>query len=62
MKKPKAKWQIATRAKLDEMGIGYRELAERIGETEALVNQAMCKDNMPRIRNKICENLKIVVE
>lgn len=58
-KKPKKKWQIEVRAKLDNMGIGYRELAERINAKEGSVRQVMCKDNQPILREKICEYLGI---
>lgn len=58
-KKPKARWQIEVRAKLDEMGIGYKELAERTGENEGSIRQVMCKDNQPILRKKICNYLNI---
>jgi len=58
-KKPKAKWQIAVRTKLDEMGIGYKELAQRIGENEGSVRQAMCKNTYPILKRKICDYLNI---
>ena len=58
-KKPKAKWQIAVRAKLEEMGIGYKELAGRMGENEGSIRQVMCKDNQPMLRGKICNYLNI---
>lgn len=58
-KKPKAKWQIAVRVKLDEMGIGYRELSERMGENEGSIRQVMCKDNQPILKRKICDYLNI---
>lgn len=58
-KKPKAKWQIAVRVKLDEMGIGYRELSERMGENEGSIRQVMCKDNQPILKQKICDYLNI---
>lgn len=58
-KKPKAQWQIKARSKLDEMGIGYRELSEMIGATEGTVRQAMCKDVAPGVRKRICEKLEI---
>lgn len=61
-KKPKAKWQIAVRAKLEEMGIGYRELANRMGENEGSVRQVMCKDNQPILKRKICKYLNIKEE
>lgn len=58
-KKPKKQWQIDVRAKLDSMGIGYMELAERIDANEGSVRQVMCKDNQPILRKKICEYLGI---
>ena len=58
-KKPKAKWQIAVRTKLDEMGIGYKELAQRMGENEGSLRQVMCKDNQPILKRKICDYLNI---
>lgn len=58
-KKPKAKWQIAVRAKLEEMGIGYKELADRMRENEGSVRQVMCKDNQPILKEKICNYLNI---
>lgn len=61
-KKPKARWQIAVRSKLEEMGIGYRELADRMGENEGCVRQVMCKDNQPILRGKICNYLNIKEE
>jgi len=54
-KKPKKKWQIEVRGKLDAMGIGYNELAERIGENSGSVRQAMCKDSLPVLSKKICD-------
>lgn len=61
-KKPKARWQIAVRSKLEEMGIGYRELADRMGENEGSIRQVMCKDNQPILRGKICKYLNIKEE
>lgn len=58
-KKPKAKWQIAVRAKLEEMGIGYKELASRMGENEGSIRQVMCKNNQPILKEKICNYLNI---
>lgn len=58
-KKPKKEWQIAVRAKLDSMGIGYQELANRIGEKEPCIRQVMCKDNQPILREKICKYLDV---
>lgn len=58
-KKPKAKWQIAVRVKLEEMGIGYKELSERMGENEGSIRQVMCKDNQPILKRKICDYLNI---
>ena len=61
-KKPKKAWQIAVRSKLDLMGIGYLELAERINEKEPCIRQVMCKDNQPNLREKICKYLEIEQE
>lgn len=61
-KKPKKKWQIAAIGKLQAMGIGYGELAERIEDSYNNVNQVMCKDNMPGIRKKICDYLGLDLE
>ncbi|MCB6992400.1 hypothetical protein LI177_02735 [bacterium 210820-DFI.6.37] len=61
-KKPKEKWQVAVRAKLEEMGIGYKELAERMGEKEGCVRQAMCKPGMPILKKKIRDYLNIHVD
>lgn len=58
-KKPKQKWQAEARAKLEEMGIGYTELAERIGANEGTVRQVMCKNVAPGVKNKICDYLGI---
>lgn len=58
-KKPKEEWQTEVRKKLDIMGIGYKELAERIGLKEGSVRQAMCKNNCPGIKKKICDYFKI---
>lgn len=61
-KKPKTKWQIAVRSKLELMGIGYQELADRIDEKEGSIRQVMCKDNMPILRDKICKYLGVDLE
>lgn len=61
-KKPKKEWQIAVRAKLDIMGIGYQELADRIGEKEGCVRQVMCKDNQPILKEKICRYLDVEIK
>ena len=58
-KKPKKEWQIAVRAKLDSMGIGYNELADRISESRQCVRQVMCKDNQPKLKEKICQYLNV---
>lgn len=58
-KRPKKPWQISVRAKLDAMGIGYNELAERIDESSECVRQVMSKDNQPKLRGKICKYLDI---
>lgn len=61
-KKPKKPWQIAVRAKLELLGIGYKELAERIGENPESIRQLMSKDNMPRLRGKVCDYLNIKID
>ncbi|WP_425755130.1 hypothetical protein ACPW7J_09670 [Ihubacter sp. rT4E-8] len=61
-KKPKTKWQINVRSKLEFMGIGYQELADRMGEREGSIRQVMCQDNMPRLRDKICNYLGVELE
>jgi hypothetical protein len=61
-KKPKENWQIEVRAKLDSMGIGYRELSEFMNENEGSIRQVMCKDNQPILRSKICNYLNIEIE
>jgi hypothetical protein len=67
-KKPKEKWQVDVRNKLELMGIGYKELAIGITEstgitvTEATVNKAMCTSRYPGTRKKICEYLEIEQE
>jgi DNA-binding HxlR family transcriptional regulator len=62
-KKPKEKWQIEVRARLEDMGIGYKELAERIpGMNERTLNKAMCTNRYPGIRKKICDYLNIESE
>lgn len=58
-KKPKAAWQIAVRAELEKRGIGYKELAEATGDTEACIRQAMSKDNQPLLKQRICKYLGI---
>ena len=58
-KRPKEKWQAEARARLEELGIGYKELGEAIGETSASVNQAMCKGVSKRVIAKICEHLGV---
>lgn len=58
-KKPKEEWQIAVRGELDKKGIGYKELAEEMGESEGCIRQVMCKDNQPILRDKICKHLNI---
>ena len=58
-KKPKLAWQVMARSKLDEMGIGYKELAEQIGTPEGTVRQVMCKNVSPGVRSKICKHLNI---
>lgn len=59
MKKPKKPWQIEVRSKLDQDGIGYRELAKRTGISEDMIRQVMSKDNMPGVRQKICDYFDI---
>lgn len=61
-KKPKKQWQIDVRIKLDQMGIGYKELADRMGENEGSIRQVMCKDTMPKLKQKIIEYLGIEAE
>lgn len=58
-KKPKLKWQIEVRNKLEAMGIGYKELAERTGLNEGSIRKCMCNNLYPGIRNKICTYLGI---
>lgn len=58
-KKPKTAWQIAVRTELDKMGIGYKELADEMGENEGSIRQVMCKDNQPFLKAKILKHLKI---
>lgn len=58
-KKPKEKWQIEVRAKLDTLGVTYSELAHELDLKEGTVRQVMCKDNMPRVKSKICEYLGV---
>ena len=59
MKKPKAKWQAYARAELEIRGWTSADLAKAIGMSYFTVNQAMCKDNMPNVKKKICEYLGI---
>lgn len=61
-KKPKEEWQIAVRSKLDKAGIGYRELAEEMGESEDCVRQVMSKNNQPFLRDRILKHLNIMEE
>lgn len=61
-KKPKQQWQIEVRTKLEELGIGYQELADRAGLNEGSVRQAMCKDVAPGIKRKICDYLGISLD
>jgi len=58
-KKPKLKWQIEVRNKLEEMGIGYKELAERTELSEGTIRKCMCTNNYPGIQDKICHYLGI---
>ena len=58
-KKPKKQWQIDVRMRLDQMGIGYKELADRMGENEGSIRQLMCKDNQPILKKKVCEYLGV---
>lgn len=58
-KKPKKLWQVEVRNKLEIMGIGYKELAERTGLNGGTIRQCMCKDNTPGVREKICDYLGI---
>lgn len=58
-KKPKTAWQIAVRIELDKRGIGYKELAEEMGENEGNIRQLMCKDNQPILKGKILKHLNI---
>ena len=59
LKKPKAKWQAYARAELEIRGWTSEDLAKAIGISYLTVNQVMCKDNMPNVKNKICEYLGI---
>lgn len=59
MRKPKEKWQAEARTKLELIGFGYKELADKIGCTEGTVRQAMCKSTLPGIKSKICEYLEV---
>jgi hypothetical protein len=58
-KRPKETWQIETRSKLEQMGIGYGELAERLGYEPGTVRQAMCRNYNDKIKSKICSYLGI---
>ncbi|WP_206460208.1 hypothetical protein [Anaerovorax sp. IOR16] len=58
-KRPREKWQAEARLKMECMGIGYKELAERIGSTQGTVGQAMCKNYSSKIKQKICDYLGI---
>lgn len=58
-KKPKEEWQIEVRRKLEAMGIGYKELAERLGLNDGTVRQAMCKNTCPGIKKQICNYFNI---
>ena len=59
MKKPKERWQAYAKAELEIRGMTYAELAEAIGLTYGVVNQALCKSCMPAAKKKICEYLGI---
>lgn len=61
-KKPKTEWQIAVKAKMDATGLTYAELSKLIDVDDAIIRQVMCKDNMPRVKAKICEYLGIELE
>lgn len=56
-RKPKAPWQIAVRAELDKKGMGYKELAEEMQESEGNIRQIMSKDNQPLLRERIIKHL-----
>lgn len=58
-KRPKTRWQIDMRTKLDQMGIGCKELADRAGLNAGSVRQAMCKDGLPGVKKRISEYLGI---
>lgn len=58
-KKPKEQWQIDVRCELDRRGLGYKELAEEMGENEGNIRQAMCKNNQPLLRDRILNYLDI---
>ena len=57
--KPRKPWQVAVRAKMFELGIGYRELAEAVGTTYDSVRQVVTKDVSPGIKKRICEYLGV---
>lgn len=60
-KKPKEKWQIEVKAKLDALGVTYSELAQELELNEGSVRQVMCKDNMPGVKAKVCGYLGIEI-
>ncbi len=61
-KRPRESWQAEAKAKMEKLGIGYKELGERIGYKQGTVGQAMCRNHNPIIKQKICDYLGIAEE